>query len=361
MNKRAKIQFWLEFSTDLICLILANLIAFLFFRFIVVKIMDYPLVSWIRFYSNIDIHKRNRSAEMISVLKNGIFTYLVFSALILLVKNPINDSRYMMFASLILFIGFTTVSRYFLKRFITREFTTSRIASLVGIITTSDVAEDFVKGIKEDWSISVSGIVLLDNYCENGVFKYESLTKEANSASEISSVLTDKKAVFEKDVCDVPVISTDESFMEWIRSAPLDEVFINVNYQNAMEVHPIVEELEDMGITVHLNIPTLVEMLDESKFDNINCKTYSGFPMATFSAAKTYGSSWLVAKRLFDIIMGIIGCIISAPIILITAIPLLRESPGPLFFKQLRVGKNGRLFYIYKLRSMYVDAEERKA
>ena len=69
----------------------------------------------------------------------------------------------------------------------------------------------------------------------------------------------------------------------------------------------------------------------------------------------------MAVKRIFDIFFGIVGCILSAPIILITAIPLLAESPGPLFFKQQRVGKNGRLFNIYKLRSMYVDAEERKA
>ena len=47
-------------------------------------------------------------------------------------------------------------------------------------------------------------------------------------------------------------------------------------------------------------------------------------------------------------------------IILIVAIPLKIESPGPLIFKQQRVGKNGRIFNIYKLRSMYQDAEERK-
>ena len=51
---------------------------------------------------------------------------------------------------------------------------------------------------------------------------------------------------------------------------------------------------------------------------------------------------------------------ISIPIIAVVAIPLKLESPGPLFFKQKRVGRNGRYFYIHKLRSMYVDAEARK-
>ena len=67
-----------------------------------------------------------------------------------------------------------------------------------------------------------------------------------------------------------------------------------------------------------------------------------------------------VLKRAMDILGGLVGCIISVPIIAITAIPLKLESPGPLIFKQRRVGLNGRVFYIHKLRSMYMDAEERK-
>ncbi len=366
MNNRAKIQFWLEFSTDLICLIFANLISFLVFRFVVSKILDYSFTEWVRyfsalfiafaitaggFYSNIDIHKRNRWAEFASVLKNGAITYLIFFAIILFIKNTVSDSRYMMFSSLVLFIAFSTVSRYFLKRYITRQFTESRIASIAGVITTSDIAEEFIQGLKEDWSMRVSGIVLLDDFCENGVFKYKSIIGNTHKSA----------GAFEKDeICDVPVISRDESFWEWIRSAPLDEVFINVNYQDAMEIQPMIEELEDMGITVNLKIPSLTKILDESKFDNIRFKIYSGYPTATFAAAKAYNSGWLVAKRIFDIVLGVIGCIISAPIIAIVAIPLKRESEGPLFFKQQRVGKNGRLFNIYKLRSMYVDAEERK-
>ena len=376
MNSRSKIQFWMEFSTDLICLVSANLISYLFFRFAVVRIMDYPISDWVRFYSvmfisfaitaggfysNIDIHKRNRRVEFISVIKNGVLTYFLFFALVLFIKNPISESRLMMFSSLIIYIGLTTVARYFLKRYITRQFTSSRIASIAGIITTSDIAPEFIKEIKHDWSVRYSGIVLLDDYCEDGVFKYQKVLDEINADSSTGTVLTESRTDVPDSICDIPVISINNSFLEWIRVAPLDEVFINVNYQDSMQIQPIVEELEDMGITVHINIPSLLEMLDESKFDNINCKIYGGYPMATFTASKTYSNRWLVAKRALDIVFGIIGCILSVPIIAITAIPLLIESRGPLFFKQLRVGRNGRLFYIYKLRSMYADAEEHKS
>ena len=63
---------------------------------------------------------------------------------------------------------------------------------------------------------------------------------------------------------------------------------------------------------------------------------------------------------MLDIVGSLVGCILSIPIIAIVAIPLKLESPGPLVFKQRRVGRNGRVFYIHKLRSMYVEAEERK-
>ena len=83
------------------------------------------------------------------------------------------------------------------------------------------------------------------------------------------------------------------------------------------------------------------------------------YPIAKF-APTVISPGKLAFKRLVDIIGGIVGTILSLPIILIVAIPLKLESSGPLIFKQQRVGKNGRIFNIYKLRSMYEDAEERK-
>lgn len=65
-----------------------------------------------------------------------------------------------------------------------------------------------------------------------------------------------------------------------------------------------------------------------------------------------------IFKRLFDITISMIGLIITSPILLITAIAIKLESPGPIIFKQERLGLNGKVFKIYKFRSMCVDAEK---
>jgi lipopolysaccharide/colanic/teichoic acid biosynthesis glycosyltransferase/GT2 family glycosyltransferase len=71
-------------------------------------------------------------------------------------------------------------------------------------------------------------------------------------------------------------------------------------------------------------------------------------------------SGWQrLAKRTIDIIGALIGLLISIPLVALAAVAIKLESPGPVFFWQVRVGENGRLFRIVKLRTMSVDAEER--
>lgn len=64
-----------------------------------------------------------------------------------------------------------------------------------------------------------------------------------------------------------------------------------------------------------------------------------------------------IIKRFFDIIFSLVGLIISSPVLLILAIAVKTTSKGPVIFKQERLGKNGKPFFMYKFRSMVVNAE----
>lgn len=66
-------------------------------------------------------------------------------------------------------------------------------------------------------------------------------------------------------------------------------------------------------------------------------------------------------KRFMDIILSVFAVILGSPVFLITALLVKITSPGPIIFSQVRVGKFGRHFKFYKFRSMYIDAEARKA
>ena len=70
---------------------------------------------------------------------------------------------------------------------------------------------------------------------------------------------------------------------------------------------------------------------------------------------------YAAAKRLMDIMGGIIGSIVAIILYVVLGIIIKLDSPGPIIFAQERVGKNGRKFKMYKFRSMYQDAEARKA
>ena len=76
-----------------------------------------------------------------------------------------------------------------------------------------------------------------------------------------------------------------------------------------------------------------------------------------FSSGFRISRLTLIYKRTSSIILALIGLIVSSPIMLLTAIAIKLDSRGPVFFRQERVGKGGRLFKLIKFRSMSIDAE----
>lgn len=70
--------------------------------------------------------------------------------------------------------------------------------------------------------------------------------------------------------------------------------------------------------------------------------------------------AYLISKRITDIVLSSIGLLLLSPILIIVAIAIKIDSRGPIIFKQDRVGKDGKIFSMYKFRSMVVNAEELK-
>ena len=70
--------------------------------------------------------------------------------------------------------------------------------------------------------------------------------------------------------------------------------------------------------------------------------------------------STLIVKRIFDIVMAIFGLLVLSPIFLVISLAIKIDSNGPVFFKQIRVGLNGKEFKIFKFRTMVTDEKKKE-
>ncbi len=135
---------------------------------------------------------------------------------------------------------------------------------------------------------------------------------------------------------------------------PFDEVFINTPNIPQKDMKEIIQGFEVMGITTHYNLELPGFGKANTQFDD-----FLDYSVLTYSMNRT-SYKRLFIKRGLDILGGIVGLIITGIVTLFLAPAIMIDSKGPVFFSQTRIGKNGRRFKIYKFRSMYIDAEERK-
>ena len=135
---------------------------------------------------------------------------------------------------------------------------------------------------------------------------------------------------------------------------PFDEVFINTPNIPQKEMEDIICGFEEMGVSTHYNLELPDMGRAATYFEN-----YMDYTVITYSMFRSSYKRLLI-KRLVDIIGAIVGLILTGIITLFLAPIIKLDSKGPVFFSQVRIGKNGRRFKIYKFRSMYIDAEERK-
>ena len=150
-----------------------------------------------------------------------------------------------------------------------------------------------------------------------------------------------------------PVIHGLDQIRYFLSTHRVDEIYVNLpSHSNLRETYQMFELL---GIPMKINITPIIQEVGANTI-----VTFQGDNVYLTSAMKIATLRQMIFKRLMDIVLSIIGIILTG-IVAILIYPIVRkEAPGPLIFKQTRMGQNGKKFQIYKFRSMYMDAEERK-
>ena len=198
-----------------------------------------------------------------------------------------------------------------------------------------------------------SNLLLISN-SDKAEVSVRKLYKKLYRDFQISAIVfLDEKDNMSGSKLDAKMIYGYQALVDYIKQGVVDEVYIDA-YDNKQELEKLVRLFLEVGVTVHIGIEILPNNLPNrfmEKIGDCNCVTTS---------IKTASGMELTIKRMMDIAGGLVGLLITGVAYIIVAPIIKMQSPGPALFKQQRVGKNGRVFCIYKFRSMYMDAEERK-
>lgn len=272
--------------------------------------------------------ERGKLVELFAVIRQAVIYSLSWIALMYVMHSTDRLSR-LVFGY---FIVFNTLLTYVVhicfKEYMTHVFKYSRYSNRLLLLTTSDRAEAILGNLEEqnEWNRVLSGIVLLD-----------------------------RRAAGEK-INGYPVVADSENVMEYIVHNDIDEVFIACpDFADHQELRTWVSDMEMMGIIVDVNI----EAFDLVNGGKKTLNRVGKYAVVTF-ARNIISTRGLIMKRALDILGGLVGMVILVVATIFVAPAIKLESPGPVFFGQTRIGKNGRRFTFYKFRSMYRDAEQRK-
>lgn len=141
---------------------------------------------------------------------------------------------------------------------------------------------------------------------------------------------------------------------EVLRNAAIDEVVFAVDGDRSVNLSEHLNYCKQTGVPARI-LPALWQPEEHG----LSVDRLQGVPFFTIQTANI-NANGLLYKRILDIIGGFVGCIFFLLMYPFIALAIKLDSPGPVIFSQKRMGQNGRIFNLYKFRSMYQDAEQRK-
>ncbi len=288
---------------------------------VLLLLMHFCVVFWTECYSG--IIRRGYLKELKQVVKHNCFILGGVLIILFCLKESETYSRIIIGLFFVIDIILMFLLRTILKKIIFRRNRKAKHSSKVLIATNSASAESILKRFDECEyeNISVKGLFILDEDM-----------KDCELAGH--TVLGGKDELF-----------------EFVRTRVTDRVFLDYSGNDMRE---IIDKLLLMGVTTHVSVNAFLDGAPNLVVEHVNDYTVITTSINLMSFKQK------VIKRSMDIICSIPGLLITMLLTLILGPIIYIQSPGPIFFKQTRVGKNGRKFKMYKFRSMYMDAEERK-
>lgn len=292
---------------------------------IVISLVFLAVVAMYPGYKN--ILRRGYYKEFIMLIKQTFIIFMLSVFALYIMQKSRDSSRLVFILTFATDIILSYIVRIIHKKFLLRKTQTNTGKRSLIVICLKRNAKHFLTEIKNNViDVNITGVIIAD------------------------------KDMTGKYILDIPVVAGYEDAVEYLCRNWVDEIFIGKATNDLMPV--FTDELrtacQKMGITIH----TMLISINASS-QKIITEKFAGYLVLSQSVAIVTQRD-MILKRLMDVAGGLVGCFLTVILFIIFAPMIYIASPGPIFFSQQRVGKNGKIFKIYKFRSMYMDAEERK-
>jgi exopolysaccharide biosynthesis polyprenyl glycosylphosphotransferase len=287
---------------------------------LVVVILLWGAAAWIR--SVYDARPHSAWDEIVRAGRALLLVALAMSALVFLGKYQW-VSRLLTGVYFVVAFVLIASSRIVLRAVARAAGASSGAARYYAVVGSGELASEIIGTIRlhPEWGMKLAGYVL-----EEG-------GEPADPDSVILGRLRELGKVLEEHV--------------------LDEVVFAVPRERLSKIEEAVQLCEEQGVGVMIAVDVLRFGYGRMSVGDIN-----GLPILSLTRTPTDELA-LAAKRAFDLGVSATVLLLLSPVLLAVAAAIRLTSAGPIFFRQKRVGRNGRIFEILKFRSMYADAEAR--
>lgn len=290
---------------------------------IFIELADLVMLFLLDTYKN--VLKRGYYQELLSTLRQMLAIELVSVLYLYSIQAGVAYSRSVFFLMGAIYLVLSYSIKLLRKKELKKKMRTGGERSLY-VVTTTDQVSEVLRSLR-DHNYSgylIEGLILVEDKHIGEVYEGIRVVADLSTAAD------------------------------YLCGAWADEVFFSVPAEQEFP-QQLMEDCLQMGISVHLNLGKISGAMGSKQLVG----KVGDYRVLTTSINYATDRQVLI-KRILDILVSLVGCFCTGLIFLVVAPMIYMQSPGPIFFTQERVGKNGKKFKMYKFRSMYLDAEERK-
>jgi Undecaprenyl-phosphate glucose phosphotransferase len=297
------------------------------------ELLIFIIPAYILLYYQCNVYTPKRALrqrhEISSIIQANTVGFAAIIIILYMVIKEINFSRSVMLIFYVLNVFIASLSRVILRKILQSIRSKGYNMKHILLVGYSRAAEEYIKRIVDNpqWGYVVCGI--LDDHVPAGTL-YKGV-KVLGGIGNLEYILPENK---------------------------LDEIAITLSLKDYDMLEELVATCEKSGVHTKF-IPDYNSLIPTRPYT----EDVMGLPVINIRYVPLTNTGNIVLKRIVDIVGACVGIVITSPLMLISAILVKLSSPGPIIFKQERVGLHSKTFYMYKFRSMeqQAPAKEKQA